>query len=121
MSNATVNNVGTGTGLTVNNKPSGAITVSIFAYAGEIPSTLDEFIVIYSTYLTTGHQIAGGASNSSPVAINAIPGAPSLYTGNETYTVSIIEYGNATVRFFGQVLFTNGEATVNYNYPSFSF
>jgi len=122
MSDATVTSVGTGTGLTVDHKPGGVdITVSIFAYAGEIPSTPSEFYPIYSSYLTTGHQIAGGMSNSSPVKIDAIPGAPSTYTGNDTYTVAILDITNGTARFFEKVVFSGGEATVDYDNPSFSY
>ena len=99
-------------GLTIQNLPpiTANSTVLIFNYSETVTSYLDLYNMLISG------QIASGDIRKSTVELQ---NSSNSFSKTGTFAVQVLMGGEYEGLYFGQVKFTNGKATINYNNPTY--
>ena len=106
--------------LTINQKPSGGVTVQVYPYSGAAPASVEEFYQIYAQHLSADKAVATGVSNSAQVELVSLNASDlgGAFGSNSLHTVLVILSGTDGQQdessFYWQVQFTGGCATIDY-------
>ena len=112
---------GTAGKLTITNLPvvESFISVGVWDYDGPMTTKAEYDTVTVPSSIAT--SVGGSLQYTQPVSLY-LTGTSTGFTGSGTFMVQISTghmHDLDEPRYYGQIVFTNGDATVNYNNPTF--
>jgi hypothetical protein len=97
--------------LTINNYPGIIFTVGVYDFSGRISNYTE-----YQNTDLTGKRIAAGGQEKSPVSLTTTLSDGPTFSRNGTFLIQLWENTSvSSLRFFSQVQFVNGSATINWD------